>query len=356
MTPDFQTGLVVGKFSPLHAGHEYLIGHALSRCQRVFILSYSNPELPGMETARRQRWLALRFPAAICLALDADKLRELARAKGLTHPPALPTNDASDFEQRDFVLWLCLNVFNCAVDAVFTSESYGDGFAAHLENGFSRARSAPQAVAHVCLDLERSAFPVSGTALRLNPHQSRQWVAPCVNGDLVRRVCLLGGESTGKSTLAPALAAALQTTHVAEYGRELWELKSGHLDYADMLLIAEEQVTREQAAAWDAQQWLVCDTSPLTTLLYCLDMFGKAPQPLWALAARPYDVTLLCVPDFAFVQDGTRRDVDFRQRQHDWYVRALAERGISFTLLQGGAPERLARALQALQSSADADV
>jgi nicotinamide riboside kinase len=114
-------------------------------------------------------------------------------------------------------------------------------------------------------------------------------------------------------------------------------------------------VAREQAAAWDAPQWLVCDTSPLTTLLYCLDMFGKAPQPLWALAARPYDVTLLCAPDFAFVQDGTRRDANFRQRQHDWYAQALAERGISFTLLHGSASERLTRALQVLQGSAHAD-
>jgi hypothetical protein len=52
------------------------------------------------------------------------------------------------------------------------------------------------------------------------------------------------------------------------------------------------------------------------------------------------------------VQDGTRRDADFRQRQHDWYVRALTERGISFTLLRGGVPERLVLALQAIEGSA----
>ena len=350
MSLEFECGLVVGKFSPLHAGHEYLINHALSRCRQLLILSYSNPELPGMDAERRRCWLTLRFPSANSLVLDEERLQEMAGAQGLADAPPLPRNDASDHAQREFVLWVCLNFFQRTVDAVFTSESYGDGFAAHLQAGFSRARQAPHTVAHVCLDPARQRFPVSGTALRASPGQLGRWVAPCINADLVRRVCLLGGESSGKSTLAQALATALDTCHVAEYGRELWEQQAGRLEEADMLRIARTQVAHEDRAAADASDWLVCDTSPLTTLLYSLDLFGKAAPELWALSARPYDVVLLCAPDFAFVQDGTRRGADFRQRQHDWYLEALAQRDTQYVLLQGSLPERLEQALHVLKN------
>ncbi len=118
--------------------------------------------------------------------------------------------------------------------------------------------------------------------------------------------------------------------HVAEYGRELWEERAGQLAFADLLRIAEEQVAREQEAAGRAREWLVCDTTPLTTLFYSHVMFGCADPALEALAGRPYDVVVLCQPDFPFVQDGTRQDETFRARQHRWYEAELARRRIPF--------------------------
>jgi HTH-type transcriptional regulator, transcriptional repressor of NAD biosynthesis genes len=45
--PRFTQGLVVGKFSPLHLGHEYLIARAAQDCQHLLVLGYSQPELTG---------------------------------------------------------------------------------------------------------------------------------------------------------------------------------------------------------------------------------------------------------------------------------------------------------------------
>ena len=45
----YRTGLVVGKFSPLHRGHELVIGAAFAHCAEVVVLSYSRPEFPGSE-------------------------------------------------------------------------------------------------------------------------------------------------------------------------------------------------------------------------------------------------------------------------------------------------------------------
>ena len=166
--------------------------------------------------------------------------------------------------------------------------------------------------------------------------------------DWVPRVCLLGGESSGKSTLAQALAERHGTRFVAEYGRELWERQGGVLQEPDLLHIAEEQLRREDAAAAQAGAFLACDTSPLTTLFYALDQFGRADPALVALAARRYDHVVLCEPDFPFMQDGTRRDAAFRQRQTDWYIAQLAQRGITPSRVRGSVDERVRRIEDAL--------
>lgn len=167
--------------------------------------------------------------------------------------------------------------------------------------------------------------------------------------DLPRRVALLGGESSGKTTLARSLAATLGTVWVPEYGRELWEAVRRTLTADELVQVARTQVAWEDEHAARAQVqatgWLVCDTTPLTTLQYCLHDHGRAPPELQALARRPYDVTVLCQPDFDFVQDGCRRDDGFRAAQHAWTLARLADRGVSPLVVRGSADARLAQVL-----------
>lgn len=169
-----------------------------------------------------------------------------------------------------------------------------------------------------------------------------------------QRIAILGAECSGKSTLTTALAAHLGRTAqgVAEYARSRWDaVGSSGFGYADMLAIAQTQVQLEEqiaAAAPPECRFLLCDTTPLTTLFYCLDAFGKAPLALWGFSTRAYGAVLLCVPDFAFVQDGQRTGDAFRQRQHAWLVSALAERDIAPVVLHGDVPTRVQRALMAL--------
>jgi len=168
----------------------------------------------------------------------------------------------------------------------------------------------------------------------------------------VRRVALLGGESSGKTTLAIALAEALHTVWVPEYGRQLWEELRQTLDVAQLVHVAQRQVELEDRAATQAtpaQGWLVCDTTPLTTLQYCLHDHGQAPPELHALARRHYDLQVLCLPDFAFVQDGCRRDDAFRQQQHDWALQQLAAQGVQPLVVQGPVQQRVRQVVSALQ-------
>ena len=346
----YRHGLVVGKFSPLHRGHEWLIDTALEQCAAVTVISYSKPEFASCERVLRERWLVRRFPSAKIVALDDLELARRGAERGVLDVAPIPDNDASDEEQRAFVAWVCERLLGHAVDAVFTSEAYGDGFASALDAHFRATGTSSCGVAHVCVDQARARFPVSGTAVREDPEAYRDLVSEHVRKTFVRRVCVLGGESSGKTTLAQALAGHLDTQWVPEYGRELWEARGGELRYDDFLAIAEEQVEREARGAAAARDWLVADTSPLTTLFYSLELFGAADRRLVALADRRYDRVLLCAPDFEFVQDGTRRDAGFRAHGHHWYERELARRKVPYRILTGSLGERLASASAYLQS------
>ncbi len=335
----FATGLIVGKFAPLHAGHERLIGTAFAQCEKVLIISYTRPELPDCDPGRRERWLRVRFPNARILVIGSQDTAQL----GL---PAMPYNDDDADEHRRFVAAICERVLGTTVDAVFTAEDYGDGFSAVLTQEFRKRGLTARPVAHV--RLERGAEPgaVSGTLLRSNIHHYRHHVAPEVYADFVQRIGVLGGESSGKSTLSLALARALDTVHIEEYGREFWEACGGKLVFDDMLHIAQTQVAREETAP--ANHYLVCDTSPLTTLFYSYHLFGLADSRLEALAGRTYDVNVLCAPDFPFIQDGTRQNEAFRQMQFDWYQAELSRRAIPFLVVSGSVAQRIKHILACL--------
>ena len=163
--------------------------------------------------------------------------------------------------------------------------------------------------------------------------------------EAVRRIAVLGGESSGKTTLARALAAHLCTAWVPEYGRQRWEELRETLSVDELVRVARRQVEWEGEQALQAHGWLVCDTTPLTTLQYCLFDHGLAPAELHALARRPYDISVVCLPDFDFVQDGCRRDDHFRAQQHAWTLSQLAALGVTPLLASGPAPARLAQVL-----------
>ena len=163
--------------------------------------------------------------------------------------------------------------------------------------------------------------------------------------DSVRRLALLGGESSGKTTLARALAVQLSTVWVPEYGRQRWEDLRETLSAAELLQVARKQVEWEEEHALQARGWLVCDTTPLTTLQYCLFDHGQAPPELHTLAQRHYALTIVCLPDFDFVQDGCRRDDTFRTQQHAWTMARLAEMRVVPLPVSGPEPARLSQVL-----------
>jgi NadR type nicotinamide-nucleotide adenylyltransferase len=164
-------------------------------------------------------------------------------------------------------------------------------------------------------------------------------------GSRPARVAILGAESTGKSTLAPALAARYGTLWVPEYLREFVETRQRVPFEHDQVEIARAQRERENAMAAlpEARRYLFCDTTPLMTAVYSRIYWGRVPPELLAMeAAHDYAVTLVAGLDLPWVPDGLQRESEeVRKQVHGCLLDVLRERGIPFTLLAGDLPQRL---------------
>jgi HTH-type transcriptional regulator, transcriptional repressor of NAD biosynthesis genes len=317
-------GLVVGKFAPLHQGHQRLLETALRECVRVTVLVYSNPDFREMPSHTRAAWLRTLYPRLEVFI-----------------PENPPPNAASDLEHREFVkVWLAAR--GLTVDAVFTSETYGEGFAAHL------------GVRHRLVDLERRAVPISGTRVRADVHAARDFLEPLVYAHFVRKVVFLGAESTGKSTLAERMAREYDTRFVAEFGREVWVQKNGQLQLSDYVDIARRHRELEDAAVLESKRFLFVDTNAITTMFLGYAYEGDGLPELTALARDAqtrYHHVFLCDADIPFEQDGWR-DNDFWRRRAQGLIRYdLAVRALPYTLVSGTLEERVSQVKAILDRS-----
>jgi nicotinamide riboside kinase len=93
---------------------------------------------------------------------------------------------------------------------------------------------------------------------------------------------------------------------------------------------------------------VVCDTSPLTTLVYALLDHGAPSREIVTLSRRQYDLIVLCSPDFPFEQDGTRRDAAWRAAQHEMTLALLRRRRLSFLEVSGSVQERVTQVVEKL--------
>jgi NadR type nicotinamide-nucleotide adenylyltransferase len=159
----------------------------------------------------------------------------------------------------------------------------------------------------------------------------------------LQRVAILGAESSGKSTLAEALATRYGTIWVPEYLREFVDAEGRVPRESDQFPIARTQREREDAAAAHATGLLFCDTTPLMTAVYSLQYWQRVDDQLDALARRhDYALTLVTAPDSAWEADGLQRESEaVRQSVHATLLLLLEQRTIDYTLVTGELDSRI---------------
>ena len=133
-----------------------------------------------------------------------------------------------------------------------------------------------------------------------------------VRGGLTRRICFVGAESSGKTTLSRLMAGRHGTTWVPEYGRDytvdkIAEGTNDHWDTDDFVMIARRQGELEDDTAEGAGPLLFCDTDAFATAIWHERYLHFRTTLVEEIAnARRYDLYVLCGIDVPFEADGVR--------------------------------------------------
>ena len=310
-------GLIVGKFYPPHRGHKFLVDSAREKVDELtVIVCHQEGESPSGEL--RAEWLREIHTDVRVLLID-DTLDE-------RDPSVWAENSIRRLGQRP--------------DVVFTSEEYGDEFARRL------------GCLHVQVDRARAAFNVSATRVRRDPFGCWEFLEPPVRGFYALRVCLIGAESTGKTTLAAALAEHFGTVWAREYGREYSERKlaeGGGYDFRaeEFAHIAARQCEIEDEAARRANRILICDTDALATSVWHRRYLNARSEEVERIVARHRRPDLYLLTDIGtpFAHDGMRDGEHVREWMHETLVEELRALSLPYRRVSGAHGERMSLAV-----------
>ena len=180
----------------------------------------------------------------------------------------------------------------------------------------------------------------------------------------MKKIVIIGPESTGKSTLCEKLAAHYKTAWVQEYARE-YLLKNGtNYTFENLLDVAKGQIVNEETIinSWqethnseigNLKSPIFLDTDMYVMKVWCEFVFGKCHQ--WILnriVERKYDLYLLCNIDVPWVKDELREypDLVIREKLYHHYKDIMVNQNVPWVDISGGYEERLQKAIAAVDA------
>lgn len=168
----------------------------------------------------------------------------------------------------------------------------------------------------------------------------------------MKSIVLTGAESTGKSSLAQAIAAHYGEPCSREFVRSYVDRLGRQLNTADLEPIARGQLAEEDAASELAQRLVLHDTNILSSIIYASYYFDVVLD--WvneAFLERGYTLYLLCLPDIPWEADeGQRESPETRDTLHELFRDSLDILQVPYVEISGTPEERLAQATQAIDA------
>ncbi|AXW86812.1 transcriptional regulator [Lonsdalea britannica] len=291
-------GVVFGKFYPLHTGHIYLIQRACSQVDELHVIMgfdeerdrtlFEHSSMSQQPTVSdRLRWLLQTF-----------KYQKNIHIHAFNEEGMEPYPHGWDVWSQGIKKFMAEK--GIEPNFVYTSEE----------------QDAPQYKPHlgidaVLVDPNRSFMNISGSQIRQNPFRYWEYIPTEVKPFFVRTVAILGGESSGKSTLVNKLSNIFNTTSAWEYGRDYVFSHLGGdemaLQYSDYDKIALGQAQYIDFSVKYANKVAFIDTDFITTQAFCKKYEGREHPFVQALIEEyRFDLVILLENNTPWVADGLR--------------------------------------------------
>ncbi|QVV97655.1 hypothetical protein 2017DRC48_0130 [Vibrio phage ICP1] len=337
-------GVITGKFAPLHSGHIYAITQAATQVDKLYVvLSFDQKFIDQQPLNLREKlslkkrllWLKTTFK-------DMDHIEIIYVDETNIKPYPDGVEDWYKLVTEKLSFAGCFKI-----DKWFSSEPE---YTWWIENYFN--------CSNVIIDNTRSNFNISATEIRENPYKYWQYLPSIVRKEFLLKVCLIGTESCGKSSLTKYLAKMFNTSWVEEYGRTYCEqdmcMDETLLSLEDYGLIASNRYYQEKEAEKTANKVLFLDTNAFIIQYYC-NLYEGRKHPLVEayIKEEQYDLILHLEDDIPWVDDGLRINSN-RVYTHKVFDKMLDEYNIKsysgYHHIRGDYNQRLDSAVKIVQN------
>lgn len=165
----------------------------------------------------------------------------------------------------------------------------------------------------------------------------------------MKRIAFTGPESTGKTTLAAALATHFNCPWVDEVAREYLAERNGQYVQNDLDIMAQAQVAKWND--FNETPLVIFDTEMIVFAIWSEVKYGSISPVIANLTAnQQIDHYFLCSPDIPWEDDPLRENPHDREELFKRYKELLEEKNVPFTVLSGPLDQRIETAIAIIEA------